>query len=123
MAVASRANSEYGRFMDEVKDMSLFPLWERKVGRFEGGPVSVMRAENRRIAEQLDVILRKVTGLKFDTDRDEQAIMILLTAHNKKEEQMLYPAIDDVVTPLERADIFRAIEELLKDRGRVYCEA
>jgi gentisate 1,2-dioxygenase len=34
MAVAgtSRANSEYGRFMDEVKDMSLFPLWERVGG-------------------------------------------------------------------------------------------
>jgi gentisate 1,2-dioxygenase len=32
MAVASRANSEYGRFMDEVRDMSLFPLWERVGG-------------------------------------------------------------------------------------------
>jgi gentisate 1,2-dioxygenase len=34
MAVAStsRANSDYGRFMDEVKDMSLFPLWERVGG-------------------------------------------------------------------------------------------
>ena len=25
MAIASRANSDYGRFVDEVKDMSLFP--------------------------------------------------------------------------------------------------
>ena len=32
MAVASRANSDYGQFMDEVKDMSLFPLWERVGG-------------------------------------------------------------------------------------------
>ena len=32
MAVASRANSDYGRFVDEVKDMSLFPLWERTGG-------------------------------------------------------------------------------------------
>ena len=32
MAVASRANSEYGQFMDEVKDMCLFPLWERVGG-------------------------------------------------------------------------------------------
>jgi gentisate 1,2-dioxygenase len=32
MAVASRANSEYGQFVDEVKDMSLFPLWERVGG-------------------------------------------------------------------------------------------
>ena len=32
MAVASRANSDYGRFVDEVKDMSLFPLWERVGG-------------------------------------------------------------------------------------------
>jgi gentisate 1,2-dioxygenase len=34
MAIAStsRANSEYGQFMDDVKDMSLFPLWERVGG-------------------------------------------------------------------------------------------
>ena len=32
MAVTSRANSDYGRFVDEVKDMSLFPLWERTGG-------------------------------------------------------------------------------------------
>ena len=32
MAVASRVNSDYGRFVDEVKDMSLFPLWERVGG-------------------------------------------------------------------------------------------
>ena len=36
MAVASpnpsRANSDYGQFVDQVKDMSLFPLWERVGG-------------------------------------------------------------------------------------------
>ena len=32
MATVSRANSDYGRFVDEVKDMSLFPLWERTGG-------------------------------------------------------------------------------------------
>jgi gentisate 1,2-dioxygenase len=40
MAVASRANSDYGRFMDEVKDMSLFPLWER-VGGLKPGTACV----------------------------------------------------------------------------------
>ena len=32
MAAASLANSDLGRFSDEVKDMSLFPLWERTGG-------------------------------------------------------------------------------------------
>jgi hypothetical protein len=32
MAVVNRANSDYGRFVDEVKDMSLFPLSERTGG-------------------------------------------------------------------------------------------
>lgn len=32
MAAASLANSDLGRFGDEVKDMSLFPLWERTSG-------------------------------------------------------------------------------------------
>ena len=40
MAVASRANSDYGRFVDEVKDMSLFPLWER-VGGLKPGTACV----------------------------------------------------------------------------------
>jgi gentisate 1,2-dioxygenase len=40
MAAASRANSEYGRFLDEVKDMSLFPLWER-VGKLAPGTACV----------------------------------------------------------------------------------
>ena len=32
MAVPSRANSDYGRYVDEVKEMSLFPLRERTGG-------------------------------------------------------------------------------------------
>jgi gentisate 1,2-dioxygenase len=32
MAVVSLANSDLGQFGDEVKDMSLFPLWERTSG-------------------------------------------------------------------------------------------
>ena len=40
MAVTSRANSDYGRFVDEVKDMSLMPLWER-VGGLKPGTKSV----------------------------------------------------------------------------------
>ena len=39
MAVASRANSDYGRFVDEVKDMSLFPLWERTGGLKPGSQI------------------------------------------------------------------------------------
>jgi gentisate 1,2-dioxygenase len=40
MAVASRADSDYGRFLDEVKDLSLFPLWER-VGKLAPGTACV----------------------------------------------------------------------------------
>jgi gentisate 1,2-dioxygenase len=40
MAVTGRANSDYGRFLDEVKDNNLFPLWER-VGGLQPGTTCV----------------------------------------------------------------------------------
>ena len=40
MAVASRANSEYGQFRDEIDGMSLMPLWER-VGGLNPGSACV----------------------------------------------------------------------------------
>ena len=48
MAVASRANSDYGRFVDEVKDMSLFPLWERVGGLKPGTQLRAGALELRR---------------------------------------------------------------------------
>ena len=63
MAVASRANSDYGRFVDEVKDMSLFPLWERTGGLKPGSscvPAHWSYAEVRpQLLRACDLITKK----------------------------------------------------------------
>src|ERR1700676_4582723 len=63
MAIPSRANSDYGRFVDEVKDMSLFPLWERTGGLKPGSscvPAHWSYAEVRpQLLRACDLITKK----------------------------------------------------------------
>src|SRR5581483_7649454 len=59
----SRANSEYGRFLDDVKDMSLFPLWER-VGGLKPGSKCVpahwsYAAVRPRLIHSCDLVTHK----------------------------------------------------------------
>ncbi len=69
----------------------LFPMWEEKTGMVEDGPTPVMRFEHSQIRQYLDAIYQKVESRNPDTDREEQA---------------LYPAIDNVTSAEERATIF-----------------
>jgi len=99
----------------------LFPLWEEKTGMAEGGPTFVMRAEHRRIGEQLDAIHRKVAEQNPDSDQEEQALVALLGSHNMKEERVLYPALDEVTTQEERDAVYRNMEQIPDERYRVCC--
>ncbi|MDF0642473.1 MAG: hemerythrin domain-containing protein [Nitrospira sp.] len=98
----------------EWEEELLFPLWEEKTGMYESGPTVVMRTEHRRIAEQLEAIHDKVEAQNSDSDAEEQALLGLLAAHNMKEERVLYPSIDGVTTPEERAVVHRKMEEMLQ---------
>jgi iron-sulfur cluster repair protein YtfE (RIC family) len=88
----------------------LFPLWEDKTGMSESGPTFVMRHEHRQIEEQLQAIDRHLTGQNAGDPPVEQALLTVLSAHNLKEERVLYPAIDQVTTPEERGDLLRKIQ-------------
>ena len=57
MAIASRANSEYGQFMDQVKDMSLFPLWERVGGLKPGTQCVPAHWSYDNVRPQLDAFM------------------------------------------------------------------
>lgn len=99
----------------------LFPLWEEKTGMSEGGPTFVMRAEHRRIGQQLEAIHDKVAEQNPDSDEEEQALLDLLGSHNMKEERVLYPAIDQVTSEEERETVFRNMNNLPEERYRVCC--
>ncbi len=99
----------------------LFPLWEEKTGMAEAGPTAVMRAEHRRIAEQLEAIHLKVAAQNSDSDQEEGALLQVLNSHNMKEERVLYPAIDEVATPEECRDIFHKMKQIPEERYRHCC--
>lgn len=90
----------------------LFPLFEEKTGMYDRGPTVVMRAEHREIVRRLEAIHDKVRAGDVETDREEDALVEILAAHNYKEETILYPAIDRLLDDDEKAAAFRQMEEL-----------
>jgi len=99
----------------------LFSIWEEKTGMIEDGPTPMMRHEHSQIRQLLDAIHQKVEGQNLDTDQDEQALLNLLSSHNRKEERALYPAIDNVTNAEERATVFSNMNAIPKDRYNACC--
>jgi hemerythrin superfamily protein len=100
----------------------LFPMWEEKTGMIEDGPTPVMRFEHSQIKQLLGAIHEKVEGQNLDTDQDEQALVNLLSSHNRKEERALYPAIDNVTSKEERATVFNNMKSIPEDRYNACCD-
>lgn len=99
----------------------LFSIWEEKTGMIEDGPTPMMRHEHSQIRQLLDAIHQKVEGQNLDTDQDEQALLNLLSSHNRKEERALYPAIDNVINAEERATVFSNMTSIPEDRYNACC--
>lgn len=101
----------------------LFPLFERKTGLSEHGPTEVMRREHRLIGQYLEQIHEKVKLGDPETNDEEQLLLNTLFAHNQKEEQILYPAIDQSMTATERSEVFTTMSELPEERYQVCCSS
>jgi iron-sulfur cluster repair protein YtfE (RIC family) len=99
----------------------LFPLFEEKTGMRDHGPTLVMRAEHQEIGERLEVLHDKVRAHDVDSDREEEVLFETLFAHNHKEENVLYPAIDQLLSAEEKAAAFRKMEELPEEAYRTCC--
>lgn len=100
----------------------LFPLFEDKTGMRDNGPTAVMRAEHREIGRRLEALHDKVRRQDVDSEREEEELIEALTAHNRKEEGVLYPAIDRLTSDEERSDAFRKIDELPEEAYRTCCQ-
>ncbi|HNI20264.1 MAG: hemerythrin domain-containing protein [Nitrospira sp.] len=99
----------------------LFPKWEENSGMAEGGPTQVMRTEHRIIGECLEAIHQKVQANNPDSDLEEQRLVDVLKSHNMKEERILYPSIDQVITDQERAELYQAMKDIPEERYRTCC--
>ncbi len=99
----------------------LFPAFEEKTGVCEEGPTAVMRHEHRQIGAALDELHEFVRRQDPDSDAVEERLLAVLRPHNDKEEQVLYPAIDDFLNEEERTAIFRAMDEVPEERYATCC--
>lgn len=99
----------------------LFPKWEENSGMAEGGPTQVMRTEHRMIGDCLEAIHQKVQAQDPESDRDEQRLLEILKSHNMKEERILYPSIDQVISDQERAELYQAMKDIPEERYRTSC--
>jgi len=88
-----------------MEEELLFPLFESRTG-MRNGPTVVMRAEHRLIEVELT---RMRQGLEAgDAAAYATGLANLHCAmlpHNVKEEQVLYPTVDDMLDALERRDV------------------
>jgi iron-sulfur cluster repair protein YtfE (RIC family) len=98
-----------------------FPLFEDKTGLRDHGPTLVLREEHREIGRRLEALHDKVRRHDVDSDREEEALLQALSAHNHKEENVLYPAIDRLSGAEEKAAALKSMEELPEEAYRTCC--
>jgi regulator of cell morphogenesis and NO signaling len=100
----------------------LFPLFEKQTGLVSQGPTFVMRSENRMIGEKLEAIHKKVQVADPNCDKEENELLAILSAHNDKEENVLYPAIDQLVERLGMTNqVFKSMEDIPEERYQKCC--
>ena len=81
----------------------LFPEFESRSGIGpEAGPTAVMRREHREIEALLERIAGAIGHPGSDAEALRTALHRVLTDHNLKEEQVLYPGTDRLLSPAER---------------------
>ena len=109
-----RAESIFLSFKSELEwhiiweENILFPVFERKTGIKDGGPTSVMRMEHIQIKNHLQEIKRKLHTKKIqDSCKEEVALFKVLESHNQKEENILYPGIDNLTSEQEKEQMIK----------------
>ena len=99
----------------------LFPVFEEKTGHKNEGPTEVMRQEHVQIKAALEAIHDFVRKQDLASEAPENELLRVLASHNEKEEQILYPMIDQVTTPEERNEIFKKMEAIPEDASGSCC--
>ncbi len=84
----------------EMEERILFPAFEERTGMREAGPSVQMREEHVQMRPVIDEMRAAVTAADNGAwQRASQALLEILVPHNAKEEQMMYPMLDDAMGP------------------------
>lgn len=82
----------------EVEEKALFPAFEERTGMSAGGPSVQMREEHvqmQPILAQMQAAVAAQDGAGYQ--RATKALLDILVPHNQKEEQMMYPMLDEAM--------------------------
>ena len=85
------------RFEEEV----LFPVFDMRAGLPHGGPTAFLRAEHREIRMLLESLLQAAEDGAAAAAEPRQALRALLADHDRKEESILYPGTDLLLSAAE----------------------
>ena len=102
------ALQSFVRFAEELtahlehEERVLFPAFEEATGMC-GGPTEVMRAEHEQIRCLLPVLESALRSGDVSTFRGlSESLLLLVQQHNMKEEQILYPGMDQMLDEASR---------------------
>jgi iron-sulfur cluster repair protein YtfE (RIC family) len=102
-AVFDRLDAEM-RLHFRAEEELILPVFEARAGI--AGPVAVIRREHRAIEALLDAVVVALDRNDAASAGDRlHRLAVLLTDHHLKEERILYPKTDQVLTPPERAGL------------------
>ena len=85
----------------------LFPLFDSLTGLVDIGPTAVLRAEHVLIKRHLEEIRKYVQQSNPGSDQAEELLLQVLSAHNEKEERILYPAMDSLVQESSLEELYK----------------
>jgi iron-sulfur cluster repair protein YtfE (RIC family) len=100
----------------------LFPLFENKTRMHGIGPTAVMRTEHKKIKDLLEKIHVNIVNGDVHTSDLENQLIEVLTEHNNKEENILYPWIDNSVSEKEKEEAFAKMKNLSPEKYNKCCE-
>ncbi|MBU6443074.1 MAG: hemerythrin domain-containing protein [Alphaproteobacteria bacterium] len=96
----------------DAEENLLFPAFEDKTG-MTGGPTQVMRMEHAQLRELFEEMLAAIGGKEADRYlRNADLVAALLHEHNMKEENILYPMLDNLLGA-EAAGLLAQVEDML----------
>ena len=111
------ATQAFAEFMEGLKrhmgweETLLFPLFERQTGMVTFGPTGVRRAEHQQVRTMLQRRQDRLAQSEADDELDRELTRVML-AHNEKEETVLYPWIDDLLTDMEATAMVEQMKAL-----------
>ncbi|MBX3460837.1 MAG: hemerythrin domain-containing protein [Planctomycetes bacterium] len=100
-------NFRHGLFRHaDLEDDVLFPEYEQRTGIRTGGPTQVMRDEHVQIKQAINGMVQATREESLpDLEQWHANLLGVLVEHNMKEEQILYPGTDNLLSDAEREDL------------------